>query len=401
MLPLVAAALWITTWAATPAPRWGKELPVPLDVPETLTDQTVRQIARTSVGGQQLRIVISNEFGTRPLTIGAATVALDSASGAIDPTTLNTVTFGGKPSVVIPPGAPYISDPVDLVTQPLSRIAVSLYFPRTTTINSVHWEGVQTGYISAHGNETRSIHFEAGSTTPSRVLLSALLVNATPSSTAVVIFGDSISDGACSTRDANKRWPDHLAERFQTNGYRNLAVVNEAFSGNRVLMNGMGANALARFDSSILRHPRVSTVILEMGINDIGWPGRNSLSPAESVPTADDIIEGYRQVIERAHEHGIHVIMATITPFADALIGTSLSGYYTPEKDAIRRQVNSWIRTNKTADGLVDFDRVLEDPDNRGHLNPIYACADHLHPNDAGYQAMANSVHLEQLVPAK
>ncbi|HEY2403321.1 MAG TPA: SGNH/GDSL hydrolase family protein [Steroidobacteraceae bacterium] len=407
MLAIVAAVLlmpapaWVTTWAATPAPRWGKDIPPPFAVPETLTDQTVRQIVRTSVGGQQIRIVISNEFGARPLTIGAATIALASNSSDIEPATLRSVTFGGKPSVVIPPGAPFVSDAVDLAAQPLSRLAVSLYFPQATAINSVHWDGIQTGYISARGNETKDIHFAAAATTGSRFFLSGLMVNATPSSTGVVIFGDSISDGACSTRDANKRWPDHLAERFQAEGHPHVAVVNEAFSGNRVLTNGMGTNALARFDMSILRHPHVSTLIMTMGLNDIGWPGRNSLTPAEPVPTADDIINGYGQVIERAHEHGIRVIMGTLTPFADALVGTPLSGYYTPEKDAIRRRVNAWIRTNKTADGLIDFDKVLEDPQNPGHLRRGFACSDHLHPNDAGYQAMANSVNLDLMVSAK
>lgn len=406
MLSIVAAALlmptpsWVTTWAATPAPPWGKEVPVPFAVPKTLSDQTVRQIVRTSVGGQQLRIVISNEFGTRPLTIGAATIARVSNSSDIEPATLKSVTFGGKPSVVIPPGAPFVSDPVDLATPPLSRMAVSLYFPQITAINSVHWDGLQTGYISARGNETMDIHFVAASTTGSRFFLSGVMVNATPDSTAVVVFGDSIGDGACSTRNANDRWPDLLAERFQAHGHPNVAVVNEAYSGNRVLTNGMGTNALARFDMSILRHPHVSTIIMAMGLNDIGWPGKNSLTPAEAVPTADDIINGYYQVIERAHEHGIRVFMGTLTPFAEALVGTPLSGYYTPEKDVIRRQVNAWIRTNKAADGLIDFDKVLEDPEKPGHLRRDYACADQLHPNDEGYGAMANSVNLDLLVPA-
>jgi len=406
MLSLLVAAIlspvtpWVTTWAATPAPRWGKELPVPFDVPATLSDQTVRQIVRTSVGGRKLRIIVSNEFGARPLTIGAATIALALRSGTIDAATLKSVTFGGKPVVVIPPGAPFVSDPIDFPTRPLSRIAVSLYFPEPTAISTVHWDGVQTGYVSARGNQTEAARFVAARTTHSRFFLSGLQVNAAPDSAAVVFFGDSITDGACSTPDANMRWPDHVAERLQSSGHPNVAVVNEAFSGNRVLTNGMGMNALARFDTSVLRHARVSTVVMVMGLNDIGWPGKSSLAPAEPLPTAEDIIAGYEQVIERAHEHGIRVILGTIIPFADALAGTSLSGYYTPEKNVIRGRVNAWIRTNKSADGLLDFDKVLEDPENPAHLNPAYACVDHLHPNNAGYRAMAESVNLDLVAPA-
>jgi lysophospholipase L1-like esterase len=403
LLSLVAAVLlspvssWITTWAATPAPRWGQELPPPFDVPETLADQTIRQIVRTSVGGQQVRIVISNEFGARPLTIGAATIALSSGSSTVDAAALRSVTFGGKPSVVIPPGAPFVSDPVDLVVKPLSSVAVSIYLPMSTAISSVHWDGEQTGYISTRGDDTKSIRFAAGSTTRSRLFLSGVQVLAKGDSTAVVFFGDSITDGACSTPDGNNRWPDHIAERFQGEGHPYVAVVNEAFSGNRLLTNGMGTNALARFNRSVLSHAHVSTIVMMLGLNDIGWPGKSSLTPADPEPTAQDLIEGYEQVVVRAHEHGIRVIIATLSPFADALSGTPLSGYYTPEKDAIRGQVNAWIRTNSTADGLIDFDGVLKDPQNTAHLNPVYDCGDHLHPNDLGYRAMAQAVNLDLL----
>jgi lysophospholipase L1-like esterase len=396
---------WITTWAATPAPRWGEELPAAFSVPETLADQTVRQIVRTSVGGDQLRIVISNGFGARPLTIGAATVALSAGAGAIDPATLKTVTFGGKSSAVIPPGAPFVSDPINLATKPLSSVAVSLYLPKKTGIGSVHWDGVQTGYISAPGDHTRSgdrtkdADFKPDSTTRSRLFLSGVLTNAKPHSTAVVFFGDSITDGACSTPDTNNRWPDHIAERLQAEGHPDVAVVNEAFSGDRVLTNGMGTNALSRFDISVLSHPRVSTVVMMMGINDIGWPGKDAITPADPEPSADDIIEGYKQIIERAHQHGLRFVAVTLTPFADTFHGMPTSGYYTPEKEAIREQVNQWIRQNKTAEGLIDFDKLLEDPKSPQHINPAYDCGDHLHPNDAGYRAMAQSVNLNLLVP--
>jgi lysophospholipase L1-like esterase len=390
---------WITTWAATPAPRWAEELPAPFNVPEVLGDQTVRQIARISVGGDQLRVVLSNEFGTRPVTIGSATVALSAGGSAIDPATVKPVTFGGKSSAVIPPGAPLVSDPVDLPVKPLSSVAVSFYLPKRTGITSVHWDGAQTTYVSATGDKTKDTDFKADSTDKSRLLLSRILTTAKPDSSAIVFFGDSITDGACSTVDSNNRWPDHIAERLQAEGHPDVAVVNEAYSGDRVLTNGMGTNALSRFDMSVLSHPHVSTVVMMMGINDIGWPGKDAITPSDPEPTAEDVIAGYKQIIERAHDRGIRFVGVTLTPFIDTFKDQPTFGYYTPEKEKIREAVNDWIRANKTADGLIDFDKLLEDPKNPKHINPAYDCGDHLHPNDAGYQAMAKAVDLTVLVP--
>ncbi len=389
---------WITTWAATPAPRWAEELSAPFDVPEILNDQTVRQIARISVGGDQLRVVLSNEFDTRPLTIGSASIAISTGGNAVDPATVKPLTFSGRAFGVIPPGATLFSDPVALPVKPLASVAVSFYLPKRTGMRSLHWDGVQTAYISGPGDMTQAPDFKATATTKSRMLLSDILTTAKPDSTAVVFFGDSITDGNCSTPDANNRWPDHIAERLQAEGYPNVAVVNEAYSGNRVLSNGMGTNALSRFDISVLSHPRVSTVVMMMGINDIGWPGENAITPSDQEPTADDIIAGYKQIIERAHDHGLRFVAATLTPFIDTFKGTPQSGYYTPEKEKIRQQVNAWLRANKVADGLIDFDKVLEDPAKPGYVLAAYDCGDHLHPNDAGYQAMAKAVDLKVLV---
>jgi lysophospholipase L1-like esterase len=389
---------WITTWAATPAPRWAEELPVPFGVPEVLGNQTVRQVARISVGGDQLRVMISNEFGTRPVAIGAATVALSAGGSAVDPATTKPLSFGGRAFAVIPPGAPLISDPVDLPVKALASVAVSFYLPKRTGIGSVHWDGVQTGYISGPGDMTQAADFKAESTTKSRILLSRVMTTAKPDSSAVVFFGDSITDGNCSTVDTNNRWPDHIAARLQAEGRSNIAVVNEAYSGNRVLTNGMGTNALSRFDMSVLGHPRVSTVVMMMGINDIGWPGEGAITPPDTEPSADDIVAGYKQIIDRAHAHGIRFVAITLTPFIDSFKGTPLSGYYTPEKEKIRQAVNTWMRANKTVDGLIDFDKVIEDPANPDHIRPAFDCGDHLHPNDAGYQAMAKAVDLNVLV---
>jgi lysophospholipase L1-like esterase len=390
---------WITTWAATPAPRWAEELPAPFNVPEVLEGQTVRQVARISVGGDRVRIVLSNEFGARPVTIGSATVALSAGGDTVDPATVKPVTFSGQTSAVIPPGAPLVSDPVDLAVKPLSSVAVSFYLPKKTGITSVHWDGAQTTSISGTGDKTKDADFKPESTDKSRLFLSRILTTAKPDSNAIVFFGDSITDGACSTVDTNNRWPDHIAERLQAEGHPDVAVVNEAYSGDRVLTNGMGTNALSRFDMSVLSHPRVSTVVMMMGINDIGWPGKDAITPSDPEPTAEDVIAGYKQIIQRAHDHGIRFVGVTLTPFIDTFKGLPTSGYYTPEKEQIREAVNDWIRANKTADGLIDFDKLLEDPNNPKHINPAYDCGDHLHPNDAGYQAMAKAVDLTVLLP--
>ena len=390
---------WITTWAATPAPRWAEELPAPFNVPEVIEGQTVRQITRISVGGDQLRIVLSNEFGTRPVTIGNTTVALSAGGDKVDPETIKPVTFGGSATAVIPPGAPLISDPVDLPVKALSSVAVSFYLPKKTGVTSVHWDGAQTTYISATGDKTKDAGFTPDSTDKSRLFLSRILTTAKPDSNAIVFFGDSITDGACSTVDANNRWPDHIAERLQAEGHPDVAVVNEAYSGDRVLTNGMGTNALSRFDISVLDHPRVATVVMMMGINDIGWPGKDAITPSDPEPTAEDVIAGYKQIIERAHDHGIRFVGVTLTPFIDTFQGLPTSGFYTPEKEKIREAVNDWIRANKTADGLIDFDKLLEDPNNPKHINPAYDCGDHLHPNDKGYQVMGKAVDLNVLVP--
>jgi lysophospholipase L1-like esterase len=399
--PARAAEPWITTWAATPAPRWADELPAPFGVAEVLDGQTIRQIARISVGGDQVRVVLSNEFGAKPVTIGAATVALSAGAGAIDAAGLKKLTWGGRDWVEIPPGAPVVSDAVDLPVKPLASVAVSIYLPKKTGISTVHWDGAQTGYISGAGDKTADAQFKPDSTTKSRLFLSGILTNARPDSQSIVFFGDSITDGACSSVDTNNRWPDHIAERLQAEGHPDVSVVNEAYSGDRVLTNGMGTNALSRFDISVLSHPRVSTVVMMMGINDIGWPGQGAITPTDPEPTAEDIETGYRQIIDRAHEHGIRFVAVTLTPFVDTFKGLPTSGYYTPAKEQIRQAVNTWIRKNDTADGLIDFDKVVQDPKNPDRVNPAYDCGDHLHPNDVGYQAMAKSVDLDVLLGKK
>ena len=391
------AEAWITTWAASPQGRWNDELPAPFGIAEALENQTVRQVARVSVGGQRVRIVLSNEFGSKPLVIGAASIGLASKDGAVEGA-VKPLTWSGQGAVTIPPGAPMISDPVDLPVEALGSLSVSIFLPRKTALSTVHWDGVQTAYISEPGDFTQAESFKAAGTTKARLFLSAIAVDAKPDSQAIVFFGDSITDGNCSTPDANRRWPDFIAERLQKGGDKDVAVVNEAISGNRVLSDGMGINALARFDDDVLDHPRVKTVVVMEGINDIGWPGEGAITPEDEMRTKEEIVAGYQQLIDRAKAHDIRIIGATLTPFTDTFKGLPTEGYYTPEKEKIRQAVNEWIRTSNAFDGVIDFDKTVEDPSRPGYINPAYDCGDHLHPNDAGYKAMADSVDLNLIL---
>jgi lysophospholipase L1-like esterase len=389
---------WITTWAASPQGRWNDDLPAPFGIAESIDNQTVRQTARVSVGGGKVRIVLSNEYGARPLTIGAATVAIAKEDGSVEKGSEKPLTWNGQSSVVVPPKAPIVSDPVELSVKALGSLSVSVYFPKKMALSTVHWDGAQTAYVSGPGDFTTDPQFKPEMTTRSRLFLSRILVDATADAKAVVFFGDSITDGACSSPDQNNRWPDYVAERLQAAGQANIAVVNEAISGNRVLSDGMGINALSRFNADVLSHPRVATLVIMEGINDIGWPGEKSVTPDEKQRSKDEIILGYKQLIDRAHTQGIRVVAATLTPFIDTFKGSPMEGYYTAEKEKIRLAVNEWIRTSGAFDGVIDFDKTTEDPNKPGYIRADYDCGDHLHPNDAGYKAMADSVDLDMLV---
>jgi lysophospholipase L1-like esterase len=357
----------------------------------------VRQIAHVSIGGNRVRIVLSNEYGTRPLTVGAAHVAQAAGGSSIVAGSDRPLTFGGRASFTIPPGAPAVSDPVDLPVAPLSNLAVSLFLPEVTPLTTFHWEGVQTAYIAA-GDQTAASEIKtAETTTKARVLLSEIQVDAPPDARAIVTFGDSITDGATSTPDANHRWPDLLAERLQQAGNTHVAVLNEGISGARVLRDRMGDNALARFGRDVLDHAHADTVVLMMGINDIGWPGTILVPKGEAAPSADDIIFGYRQLIARAHDHGMRIIGATLTPFEDTFHGNPLFGYYDEEKEKKRQAVNEWIRKSGAFDGVIDFDAATRDPANPKHILAAYDSGDHLHPHDIGYKAMADAIDLNLL----
>ena len=281
---------------------------------------------------------------------------------------------------------------------PLSSLAVSLFLPETTPVSTMHWEGVQTATI-AQGNHVGDEQITPESTVMGRAFLTGIMVDQPQGgATAVVAFGDSITDGAESTPDANRRWPDVLAERLQEAGRTNVAVLNEGISGARVLSDRMGVNALARFADDVAAQPHASTMILMMGINDIGWPG-SPLAPHEEVPSADAVVEGYKQLIARAHLHGMRIIGATLTPFAVAFQGKPFEGYYSEEKEQEREAVNAFIRSG-AFDGVIDFDATVRDPADPKRIQAKFDSGDHLHPNDAGYAAMADAIDLGMLSPA-
>jgi lysophospholipase L1-like esterase len=388
------AGNWIGSWTSSPQPAWGGDFPVPLGMPANLWKQTIRQTGRLSIGGSRVRIVLSNEYGKTPLTIGAADIALAGEGGKIKEGSDHAVTFGGSPSIVIPPGAPAISDPVEMSVDPLALVSVSLYLPEVTPLTTIHWDGHQTAYVAA-GNKVADVDFKADSKLTQRVVLSEILVDAPAGARAVVAFGDSITDVDGSTVDGYDRWPDRPAERFAKAGGPPVAVLNEGISGAKVLSDRMGTNALARFDTDVLSQPKADTVILMMGINDVGWPG-SGLALQDPEPTAEAIIEGYKQLIARAHARGMRIVGATLTPFGDSFAGTPFEGYYTPEKEKIRLALNDFIRSG-AFDGVIDFDKIIVDPQRPGYSLPKYDKGDHLHPNAAGYQAMGGAIDLKTL----
>jgi lysophospholipase L1-like esterase len=306
---------------------------------------------------------------------------LRDKESAIVPASDHALTFSGKAAFTIPPGAEIISDPLDLDVPKLGDLVISVYVPGEVPAPTTHGTGLHTTYISKTGDSTAAPSIADATTSQAWYLISSVDVMAPADTRLVVAYGDSITDGATSTPDTDSSWPSQLARRLLGNKTTaNVAIVNQGISGNRVLSDGAGVSALARFDRDVLAQPGVQWLIVMEGINDIG---RSSADPV----TAEDLIAAHKQMIERAHMRGIKVIGATLTPFAGA-------AYYTDEGEAMRMALNQWIRTGKAYDAVIDFDAATRDPDNPKQIRPAYNIRDHLHPNDAGYKAMADAFDL-------
>lgn len=372
---------WVGTWAAAP-------VAVPNDKGQFgAADTTYREIVHVSLGGPLVRVAISNEFGTDPLLIGAAHVALRDKADGVQLMSANALTFGGKPSVVIPPGGTVWSDEATVSLKAAADLAVSVFVPAQAMHTvSAHVFADQTSYASA-GNEVGKASLTAPRTIDSWPFVKGVAVRVPAENAAVVCFGDSITDGAASTKDANQRWPDLLAKRLAGNKKtKMLGVLNEGIGGNRILHDGFGPNALARFDRDVLAQPAARYVVLLEGINDIG--AATGPKNPHDVVTAEDLIQGLAVLAARAHAKNLKVIGATLTPFVGA-------GYQSDAGEQIRQAVNGWIRTTKELDGFVDFDKAAGDPAHPERMSAEADSGDHLHPKDGGYRRMADAFDLK------
>ncbi|HET7205599.1 MAG TPA: SGNH/GDSL hydrolase family protein [Terriglobales bacterium] len=390
-------SVWVAAWATSPQPSVPDAIKPLLNI----HDQTVRERVRVSVGGPQICLRLSNEYGPAPLLIGSLTVAKPREESSVRTGSIKAVTFGGHNSITIPPGAPVISDPIPFPVTSGDEISISIYFPDRLASPTFHGHALQRAVISQPGDFTRVEKIQGDATTKSSVFVSAVLVPAKPRQRLVVAFGDSITDGDGAS-DADHTWPSDLIHRLaKTPEASNTAVVNEGIIGNRLLsdcflpkVGCFGVNALARFERDALAIPGVTHIVLLEGINDVGFPGANIdgalLADAADLRSPEDLMQAYRQLIARAHARGIKLIGATITPFE----GVDVPGYYSEKKEATRQAVNTWIRTSGAFDGVIDFDAVLRNPAQPRRILPRFASEDHLHPNDAGYQAMADAVDL-------
>lgn len=388
------ANAWIGTWGAAPEPPRPAAGPFPAT--PSYDDQTIRQVVRIAAGGRRFRIRFTNEYGTKPLVIGAASLALADSKGDIVAESVRPLTFAGKRSVTIPAGAPYLSDPVELDAKALSNLSISLYVPQATGPCTCHGVGLQTAEVSGPGDFTAR-PFTAKSTMQARAFISGVEVETSGPGKTIVALGDSITDGVGSSPNADRRWPDLLADRLiARKGRTEWGVVNMGISGNRVLNDGAGQSALARLDRDVLSVPGAAYVIVFEGVNDLGISYGHFTGPRAAAfkrqatgahVTAEEMIAGYRQIIDRAHARGLKVIGATIAPYEGA-------SYYSEEGEAVREKINQWIRTGGAFDGVLDFDAALRDMADPKRIATPLQRGDHLHGSDAGYQAVARSIDL-------
>jgi lysophospholipase L1-like esterase len=399
---------WIGTWAT--APQYSGTASV-----ETFKNQSLRLIVHTSAGGRTARIKISNICGDQPLEIGGAHIARRIKEAEIDPASDRKLMFRGQASTTVAARSMTVSDPVNLDVPALSDLAISLFLPKTTAATTEHTLALQTSYVSPEtGDSTAEGKFPVAKTIVVWPFLTGVDVTASSRGASIVAFGSSTTDGDGSTKDANRRWPDVLAERLKKEGGRSgeLGVLNLGIIGNRLLTDihsprqaggpfgavldqlgaRLGDSGVGRFDRDAIAQAGVKYVILALGINDILFPG--TFIPASERVSAQSVIAGNRQLIARAHKKGIRVIVTTIPPFEDALFRRPAISFSTPEKERVRQEINTWIRSSGEFDGVIDFDEVIRDPSHPTRLLPSYDSGDHLHVNDVGNVAQGNAIPL-------
>ncbi|MDV4264326.1 SGNH/GDSL hydrolase family protein [Acinetobacter seifertii] len=384
---------WITTWAASPQKVWNKDFVFPTNIPEQITNQTIKQISQISLGGEAVRLVFTNQYGEQPLYIDQTTIGLANAASLKYKSTY-PVYFSGQLKAKILPGKQLVSDPIELAVSDHTQLVVNSFIQKPTTFKTFHWDAKQTSWL-IKGNQTTNFTTPTDAkTTTARLLLSAIEVKPKQKAQVVAVIGDSITDGATATLDANSRWTDFLAKRLSAH---QVAVINSGISGNRLLTDGMGDSVLKRLNSEVFQYSGVKSLIVLIGINDISWPS-TAFASKQQIPSFEALTEGYQRVVREAHQQGMQVIGATLLPFSGALPNTPLDNYYQPNKDELRQRINQWIRTSHTFDGVIDLDNGLKDPKHPDRLNPIYDSGDHLHPNDHGNQHMAELVQLDQII---
>lgn len=383
---------WVATWSTT--------LHQPAIIPglsnSGFNNQTLRQIVHASIGGRRVRVRLST-FGTSGVVVGSAHIAFSAGGAAVVSGSDRVLTFGRNPSITVPPGAPVVSDPVDLTVPEAADLAITLFLLGMTGPATWHFDARQTSYISPSGNFTTSSAMPLDTLTPtitSWFWIAGVDVLACSESGAIAALGESVTDGDQSTVDANHRWPDYLARRLMNRlEGPDLGVLNEGLDGNRLLHDDVGPNGLSRFERDVLSQPGLAYVIVLAAANDIGAGWSGGLYPNQEV-SVDQIIQAFRQLIARAHTNELEIFGGTIMPTKGFLIPGTQFPVYSPGNEAKRQQVNHWIRTSREFDGVIDFDRVLRDPDDPARLLPRYDSGDHAHPTDEGYEVMANAIDL-------
>lgn len=383
------AAVWVASWAAS------QQTPEPQNAiaADDLRDATVRQIFRLSVGGPALRVHLSNAFGTEALHFTSVHIArpLSPSSPEIDPASDRPLTFAGSTDVTVPPGAEFISDPLEFAAAPLSDVAVTFHLNSPPARETGHPGSRATSYYQ-DGDNVSIVSLPQAKHLDHWYQVAGIDVQAAPGAAAVVVLGDSITDGRGSTTNGNNRWTNVLAQRLQDSPRtRKIGVSNQGIGGNHLLTDGLGPNVLARFDRDVLAQAGVRWVILFEGVNDLGGLARDiEVPPADHAARVQGVIAAYQQIITRGHAHGLRVYGATITPYVG-------SEYYHPGplSEADRQAVNQWIRAAGHFDAVIDFDAVMRDPRHPDDLLPAYDCGDHLHPSVEGYKAMGGAIPLD------